>query len=448
MRRYARAVAWSAALLASLAVRLPAAGAAEGAPAFPIQASADGRYLVDQRGQPFFYHADTAWTIAKKLTPAEVAEYLDDRVRRGFTAIHVHAFSKEQGPVANREGAEPFAPLDDILKPSEAYWRNLDAVIEAARARGLLVALSVLWIRWGGGDREGWRYQLTDANARPYGRFLGARYAKMENLVWILGGDANPIELSGAIAEIAAGIRESGARQPITVHNAPENASAAFFHAEPWLGINLAYTYGDPYRHVLGEYHRRPPVRPIVLGESGYELESNDGRGGEPIRVRRQAYWAILSGALGGHAYGHKSIWRFDADWRQALDAPGARQMAHVKGLFAARAWHQLVPDAHGELLTRGRGTFGSGDHAAAAMARDGSFALAYLPSPRAVTANLARLRGHVTARWFDPASGAYLPIGDGLPNSGEREFTPPEKNAAGDGDFVLVIEAAGEAAK
>lgn len=419
------------------------APAAEGAPVFPLKPSADGRYLLDQKDRPFFYHADTAWTIAKKLTPPEVAEYLEDRKRRGFTAIHVHAFSKEQGPLANREGQEPFSPPDDILKPNEAYWKNLDSVIEAARSRGLLVSLSAIWIRWGGRDREGWRYQLTDAGAREYGRFLGRRYRGYENLLWILGGDANPVERSGAIAELARGIQESSARQLITVHNAPENSSAAFFHAEPWLGINLAYTYRDPYLHVLGEYHRLPPVRPIVLGESGYELESNDGRGGDAFRIRRQAYWAVLSGALGGHAYGHKSIWRFDADWRKALDAPGALHMAHLKGLFASRAWYRLVPDAHGRLVARGRGHFGDGDYVAAAVASDGSLAIAYLPKSRTIAVDLRLLDGPLTARWLDPTSGDYLPVEGAGEGGGERELTPPAKNAAGDGDFVLVIESA-----
>ena len=32
---------------------------ASDAPSFPLKTSADGRYLVDATGAPFFYHADT-----------------------------------------------------------------------------------------------------------------------------------------------------------------------------------------------------------------------------------------------------------------------------------------------------------------------------------------------------------------------------------------------------
>jgi len=165
-------------LLLFVPASVPCASAAETPSSFPIKPSADGLYLVHQEDRPYFYHADTAWTVAKKLKLEEVSEYLDDREARGSTAIHVHAFSKEQGPLADREGREPFSPPGDIRKPNEAYRRGLDRIIEAARSRGMLVSLSAIWIRWGGRDREGWRHNLTDENARDYGRFLDRRFAR------------------------------------------------------------------------------------------------------------------------------------------------------------------------------------------------------------------------------------------------------------------------------
>ena len=75
---------------------------------------------MDAAGQPFFYHADTVWALPRNATRAVAEEYLDQRVKDGFTAVHFHAVSKEAGPVKNVNGDEPFAPLDDILKPNEA----------------------------------------------------------------------------------------------------------------------------------------------------------------------------------------------------------------------------------------------------------------------------------------------------------------------------------------
>jgi hypothetical protein len=74
--------------------------------------------------------------------------------------------------------------------------------------------------------------------------------------------------------------------------------------------------------------------------------------------MRRQAYGAILSGALGGHAFGQKHVWRFDEQWRSAL---GSRQMAHVKELFATRAWHKRIPDQFDQLVTAGFATLSHG---------------------------------------------------------------------------------------
>lgn len=58
------------------------------------------------------------------------------------------------------------------------------------------MALAPFWTRWGGEDKEGWRYQFSEKNAPADGEFLGRRYAGAKNIIWILGGDANPPEVS------------------------------------------------------------------------------------------------------------------------------------------------------------------------------------------------------------------------------------------------------------
>jgi hypothetical protein len=55
----------------------------------------------------------------------------------------------------------------------------------------------------------------------------------------------------------------------------------------------------------------------------------------------------------------------------------------------------------------------------------------------------LDRFRGPVRASWFDPAGGQDKPVeGSPFANKAARDFTPPGPNAAGEGDFVLVLEA------
>jgi len=49
-----------------------------------------------------------------------------------------------------------------------------------------------------------------------------------------------------------------------------------------------------------------------------------------------------------------------------------------------------------------------------------------------------------VTARWFDPTSGEFPPVEDfPLTVTDRRGFTPPEKNAAGESDWVLLLKGA-----
>ncbi|MCI0539912.1 MAG: DUF4038 domain-containing protein [Verrucomicrobiales bacterium] len=92
---------------------------------------------MDAAGQPFFFHADTLWALPRNASLAVAEEHFDRRVKDGFTAVLSHAFCKEAGPVKNVNGDEPFTPLDNILKPNEAYWRHVDAILAAAEKQSI-----------------------------------------------------------------------------------------------------------------------------------------------------------------------------------------------------------------------------------------------------------------------------------------------------------------------
>jgi len=181
-------------------------------------------------------------------------------------------------------------------------------------------------------------------------------------------------------------------------------------------------------------------VKPVVLGESHYDGEW----GPKPYDAvtRKQAYWTMLSGGA-GHAYGAKGVWgwgdpRWGPNFAAALNAASAAQMKHVSDLFSMRAWYRLVPDLDGTVMTRGAGD--GVDYATTARASDGSLVIAYIPTQRTVSIDMAQLAGPVMARWFDPTNGKYAAIA-ALANSGSRDFTTPGNNAIGHGDWVLVLE-------
>ena len=71
---------------------------------------------------------------------------------------------------------------------------------------------------------------------------------------------------------------------------------------------------------------------------------------------------------------------------------------------------------------------------------------VAYLPTVRTITVNMASLKAPATAQWFDPSDGAYTVISGGpFANNGTQEFTSPGKNHDGEGDWVLLLSATRE---
>jgi hypothetical protein len=201
---------------------------------------------------------------------------------------------------------------------------------------------------------------------------------------------------------------------------------------------------------VLQAYGQSPSM-PVFMAEANYEFENNLGLEAgptTPLILRRQQYWALLSGAS-GQLYGNAHTWQLlDSSWKAQLNTPGAVQMAHVRTLFEPRAWYQLVPDTTHEVVTAGYGTFsssgpvGANDYVTAARTADGRLAMAYVPSERTVTVDMTQLSAPATARWFDPAGGVFVSIaGSPFANVGLSGFTTPGTNAGGDNDWILVLE-------
>ena len=210
-----------------------------------------------------------------------------------------------------------------------------------------------------------------------------------------------------------------------------------FFQAERWLDVNMAYGYRDTYL-IIAEDYKRTPTKPVFLGESGYEGESNDKRLGTPLRVRRQAYWGVLSGAF-GNVYGSKA-WTFTKGWQDWLDAPGANQMKYFQSFFGFRKWYELKPDFDHEILTAGYE--GGTEMAVAAATLDGSFAAVYMPSARTVKLDLTKLGRDTKIEWVDPTNGEIHSIPESLTGKhGSASFTPPAKHFGGDSDWVLLLD-------
>jgi hypothetical protein len=419
-------------------------GGAE-SPLFPLKVSENHRYLVDQNNKPFFLMGDTPWFL-QKLPINEVRRVMDDRQAKGFNTLFLELLDDQNIPSRDAYGNAAFDPETDITKPVEAYWRYADQVMKEAEKRGFFVIMSELW--YGAGDGL-WMHHVKPENAKVYGEFIGKRYARFQNLMWMHAGDRNPDEnLAECTRVLAKAIAAAAPQQLHTVHNEHEYASARFHHEDSWLGVNLGYTYGASYLHILPEYQRTNPVRPVILGETGYEDEPNniellpDSKDGDlwnPYRIRRNAWWAVFSGAC-GYCAGTR-LWRYEPNWRDVLNAKSTAQAPLMRRLLETLPWWELIPDVKHEFMTDGYGEWKKADYAAAALAESGDCAVAYIPSGRTFTVDLSKLKSKAVAHWFDPASGESKPIeGSPFPNQNRRAFTSPGKNAGGDSDWVFIL--------
>ena len=76
---------------------------------------------------------------------ADVITYLDDRKAKGFTVIQaVLCWRDGTACMANLEGQLPFLGTNPAA-PNEAYFANVDWIIDQADQRGIVVALFPIW---------------------------------------------------------------------------------------------------------------------------------------------------------------------------------------------------------------------------------------------------------------------------------------------------------------
>jgi hypothetical protein len=412
--------------------------------------------LIGQDGKPCLVHGDTAWSLVSALTREEVEQYLSNRAAKGFNSLIVNLIEhKFNGPV-NRYGYGPFTVSGDFSTPNEAYFAHADWCMEKAAEYGIQVFLAPIYLgSLGGGGDEGWIHEVVAAGVetcRTYGRYVGERYGRFDNLVWMIGGDRSPGALLDHLDATVEGIQAFDRRHLFTAHGSHRSVAVEFGRGG-WLDLSNTYDYGIVHRALLADY-RRTPVLPFVLIESTYEGEHN----ASALQIRRQAYWAILCGAC-GQFFGNLPIWTFDgpgADmsatlfsrneghdegrlcegWQAALDKQGSWDMVHVRALFESRPWYDLVPDTRHVVVTRGLGEYHGLDYLTAARTSDGGTVIAYVPTARAVTVDLTRVSGERTrVWWFDPRTGEAHFAGE-FATEGPQRFWPPL-----DGDWALVLD-------
>jgi hypothetical protein len=438
-----------------------------------LKVSANRRYLIHADGTPFFYLGDTAWELFHRLNREEAERYLRRRAEQGFTVIQAVALSELDGlNDPNPYGHRPLVDLDptrpDVRDgPNNDYWDHVDEIVRRAESHGLYIGLLPTWgdkwnKKWGVGPEI-----FNPTNAGVYGEWLGRRYRRAPNIIWILGGD-RPIESElhrEIIRQMARGLRRGdlGAHL-LTLHPTGGQGSSSVFHDDDWLDFNMRQnghvTEFNPRYEMTRQDYDRTPIKPVIDGEPIYEdhpiaFKAKEFGHSVAADVRRPLYWNLFSGAF-GHTYGHHSVWQMWRagrtpinhpllEWVEALDQPGAGQMQHGRRLIESRPFLTRIPDdtvivpADPPSAVPGAGR----KRYVATRDSEGRFLMVYAPAGRAFKVRMNGISGKtVKAWWFNPRDGSASAIGE-FPNRGEREFIPPSRGE--DLDWVLVLDDAAQ---
>jgi len=416
-------------LVVFLSAEALATAAAE-RPVWPVKVSENGRYFVDQKGTPVFWLGTTQWQLFREYKVEDARTILEKTADKGFVFAQVMLLGVGDGTKPNVYGQKPWLN-DDPLTPNEAYFKNVDAVLEIARANNVNISMTLYHQRY--------RKFITVENGRAWARWLAQRYKDVPNIVWSMTPEAKP-EFVPVLRELAAGLHEGdGGVHLITFKPDPAPYSSSFIHEEKWLDFDAMQTWKSVeliYPMVTHDYNLTP-IKPVLMAEGAYEQGSEYGFEVTPLWIRRQAYYSYLAGAH--HTYGHNDSWRVLPTWRQALDAPGAVQLRILKRIFTSLPeWWYLVPDQ--SIFASGGRTEGQILNLAARH-RDGKWAMVYLGSQASFSLNLSKLSGagKVNARWLDPRTGDAIPAGS-FTNTGVQSFSTP----ADWEDALLLLEPAG----
>jgi hypothetical protein len=414
--------------------------AALAAPAWPLKINVGGRYLETQNETPFLIAADTAWCMVNGLTDAEIDTYLAARKAQGFNAIQFMLMAKHSGCAVggssvDRYGNSPFVNGDgDWSVPNAAYWARVDAILNKVKAQDMLALVTPAYLGYSCyyGD-QGWCGVM---NSQPlqrmsdFGTFLGERYRNQGNIVWIAGGDANPMDYPGMDAKVDALMSALAAadtgRHLITGHAGRHVSAFQGFGTHAWLTLNSAYDGescpDDSMASQIATEYARTPVQPLISIEQMYDQE-----GGTGPCLANQFLWIALGGGV-GQSHGNGVVWDFAPTWNgpgTGINSPIVPVHTNAAKLVRSRKFWLFRPDYAHRVVTAG---YGSGTSTVStARVVTGETIMAYVPvAGTVITVNMSRISGATAiAYWYDPSSDTATLVGT-YATYGAQTFVSP----------------------
>lgn len=360
-------------------------------------------------------------------------------------------------------GYEDYFPDMDRINPK--YFQFVDRKIDYLNDQGFVPFIevsrrdaSLIWSKY---------YKWPDSYAR-FIQYVWSRYQANNTVLSpihldIISESVGPDDFTKAIHQVVAtygappfGTLLSANANPSTLENWGENS---------WVTLHQT---GNMREHVnywyLTEIFRALPHRPALNGEpyysgykdvrglggAGYRYGAQGGTEKDDQFVRSSMYGSFLSGGYGGHVYGAEGIWGADIEaaaetkmW-DAFQWNSAAQMKHLRtfAMSIGNRYQQLVPDADLVMPHQTHDLRSFEQWAYCSRTPDKDIFLAYFEKgcPRSQIRG-AKLNGLYKAEWFDPRTGAFNEIANGLRSNQIGIIQVPEFPSDADWGLKLSYE-------
>jgi hypothetical protein len=394
-----------------------------------LRVAKSGTFLEHADGTPFFFLADTAWTGPALSTEADWKFYLEDRKKKGFTAVQFNAVCPWRTAATDLEGRSAYEIKDGKLIPNEDYFKRLDARLKAINDAGLLAVPVLIWAHKKGDAG----FDLSEEHVIALLKFELNRY-KDANCLFILAGDAryNPAEAE-RWKKIGREVFKDYPGLLVTTHPTGMNFPWKDWEDEKWLTV-LGYQsgHGDDANTVkwihsgpVAEYAKRKEfTRPVINLEPPYE-DHNGYQSHKPhpaYDTRRAVYQSLMAAPVAGFTYGGHGVWSWHSKpgeeptdhkgtgvaklWKDALALPGSTQMGYVKKFFESVPWTELRPTQ--EFVGQETGKDDPMKFVSCAAATKKSVYVYYFPAGSKATIAL-HIRGvEGSVNWFNPRTGEW----------------------------------------
>ncbi|MFH6993977.1 glycoside hydrolase family 140 protein [Flavobacterium sp. FlaQc-48] len=429
-----------------------------------LKVSKNQHYFVTGDEKPFFWLGDTGWLTFGKLDRAGIDKYFKDRKEKGFNVVQVMVLhtlnvTNVYGDMAliSEDVSKPLITSGNNFKnPQEYdYWDHVDYTLEVAQKNGIYVAMVPVW-----GTNVSKGNKVSKEQAIAYAKFLANRYKNRTNIIWLNGGDTHGNEFMDIWNAIGSTLKTNNPDQLVTFHPFGRTDSSENYHNAKWLDFNMFQSghrrydqdtlpnsfKEDNYKFVQRDLTLKP-TKPTLDGEPSYEgiphgLHDTLQPKWTDNDVRRYGYWSVFAGAA-GYTYGHNAVMQMFRKgdkpaygnkelWTSAINAPGARQMVHIKKLMLAFPYLERVPD---QSLIANQGE----KYDDLVATRANNYALIYTYTGRKIAVNMGKIRGDkITASWYNPRTGKQTKIGI-IENKGVQEFQPSGDKKDGN-DWVLIL--------